>query len=92
MIKVIKEFIVENENGLHARPSASFVKIANEFQSHIEIINENGDFANGKSILGIMCLCASNGDKLKVIAEGHDANDAIFALENLFKNKFENVT
>lgn len=88
MTKVTKEFIVRNENGLHARPSASFVKKANEFQSHIEVTNENGETVDGKSIIGLLCLSASVGSKLKVTAEGQDAEKAIYAIETLFKNKF----
>jgi phosphocarrier protein HPr len=86
--KVTQEFIVENENGLHARPSASLVKKANEFQSHIELCTEDGDPVNGKSIMGIMCMAASQGTKVKVTAEGNDANEAIYALGALFKTKF----
>jgi len=86
--RVSNEFIVENENGLHARPSASFVKKANEFQSYIKVVNENGEIADGKSILGLMCLVAGPGSKLVVSAEGDDAEEAVFALGTLFKNKF----
>lgn len=86
--RVTQEFVVENKNGIHARPSASLVKKANEYQSHIELCNEDGETVNCKSILEIMCLGAANGDKLKVTAEGKDAKEAIFALGELFKNKF----
>jgi phosphocarrier protein HPr len=85
---VTKEFTVENELGLHARPSASFVRIANEFKAHIEVTNEAGDSVNGKSILGLMCLSANKGTRLTVSAKGSDAEDAVFALGKLFKDKF----
>lgn len=90
-MRVIKEFTIENEHGLHARPSASFVKKANEFQSHIEVITVNGDIVNGKSILGLMCLSACKGTKLKIQAVGDDAKEAVYALGNLFKTKFGEV-
>lgn len=86
--KVTQEFTVENENGFHARPSASFVKKANEFQSHIEVVSEDGGIADGKSIVGLMCLAAGPGTKLVVTAVGNDADEAIYALGTLFKNKF----
>lgn len=86
--RVSEEFVIENENGLHARPSASFVKKANEFQSHIQVVNENGEIADGKSIMGLMCLAAGPGAKVTVSAEGDDAEEAVFALGSLFKNKF----
>jgi phosphocarrier protein HPr len=86
--KVTQEFTVENENGFHARPTASFVKKANEFQSHIEVVNEDGQIADGKSIMGLLCLAAGPGAKLKITAEGKDANEAIYAFQTLFKTKF----
>ena len=88
MNKVTQEFIVENELGLHARPSSSLVKKVNEFQSHIEISTEDGEVVDGKSILGLMLLGAAKGTKLKITAEGNDATEAIYALDTLFKNKF----
>jgi phosphocarrier protein HPr len=88
MNKVTQEFIVENELGLHARPSSSVVRKANEFQSHIEIATENGEVVDGKSIFGLMLLGAGKGTKLKITAEGNDAKEAIYALGNLFKEKF----
>jgi phosphotransferase system HPr (HPr) family protein len=88
MNKVTQEFIVENENGLHARPSSSFVKKANEFQSHIEVATEDGERVDGKSILGLMLLGASKGTKLTITAEGNDAREAIYAVGSLFKDKF----
>jgi phosphocarrier protein HPr len=87
-MRVTEEFVIENENGLHARPSASFVKQASMFESHIEVINEEGEVVNGKSIMGLMCLAAGPGTKLKVMADGKDAKQAIYALKNLFKTKF----
>ena len=88
MNKVTQEFIVENEQGLHARPSSSIVKKAGEFQSHIKISTEDGEVVDGKSILGLMLLGASKGTKLKVTAEGNDAIEAIYALGDLFRDKF----
>lgn len=88
MNKVTQEFTVENESGLHARPSSSIVKKANEFQSHIQIVTEDGEVVDCKSILGLMFLGAVKGTKLKVTAEGTDAEEALYALGTLFKNKF----
>jgi phosphocarrier protein len=85
---VTQEFIVENEQGLHARPSASFVKKANEFDSDIEVVSENGEIANGKSIISLLCLTAGKGSKLTITAQGSDAKEAIYALGYLFKTKF----
>lgn len=88
---VTRQFTVENELGLHARPSASFVKKANEFQSQITVENESGESVNGKSIIGLMCLSANKGSRLTISAKGKDAEQAVFALGCLFKNKFGEV-
>ncbi len=91
MKKVTKEFIVKNEKGLHIRPSVEFVSAVNKFHSNIKIYNEIGDITDGRSVLGILCLMASKGTKLKIVAEGNDASDVIKTLNILFKNKFNRV-
>jgi len=81
------EFEIVNEMGMHARPSASFVKLANKFKSDITV--EHNDFSvNGKSILGLLTLAAERGSKLKLIATGTDAKIAIKKLGNLISSGF----
>ena len=82
-----KDFEVSNELGLHARPSASFVKMAQRFKSNI-FVEKDGEVVNGKSILGLMTLAAGKGTKLRIIAEGNDANRAIDELGNLITAGF----
>lgn len=82
-----KELVIENELGLHARPSALFVKTANRFKSNI-FVEKEGEVINGKSIMGLMMLAAGKGTKLKIVAEGADADAAVAALEEIFRNKF----
>lgn len=84
---VKKEIEIINELGLHARPAAMFVKLANEFSSDI-IVEKGSESVNGKSIMGIMMLAAGKGSKIKITAEGPDAKEAVEAIENLIKNKF----
>jgi phosphocarrier protein HPr len=86
-MKITKEFTVENESGLHARPSASFVKQTSKFKSSIEVF-KGDETVDGKSILGLMCLAAGKGSKLKIVADGVDAEDAIYAISALFNSKF----
>ncbi len=78
---------IKNELGLHARPSASFVKTANEFSSDI-FVEKDYMKVNGKSIMGLLMLGASCGSKLKITAEGPDADVALKKLEILVNNKF----
>jgi phosphocarrier protein HPr len=83
----IKTFKLKNKLGMHARPAASFVKIAQQFKSDI-YIERDGQTINGKSILGILTLACPKGGTLTIKAEGIDAQAAMRALENLIENKF----
>ena len=83
------KIIIKNNTGLHARPCSIFVKAANLFKSNIKV-TKNGDSVNGKSILGLMTLAASFGEKITVEADGPDAQDAINALKKVAINEFEN--
>ena len=79
---VEKVVIIKNKQGLHARPAALFVQIANKFASEITIAKGRQKI-NGKSIMGIMMLAAGAGSKVTVIANGEDADRAIIELEKL---------
>ena len=79
---VEKVVVIKNKQGLHARPAALFVQIANKFASDITI-TKGRQKINGKSIMGIMMLAAAVGSKITVIANGDDADKAIVELEKL---------
>ena len=79
---VEKMITIKNKQGLHARPAALFVQIANKFSSDITIAKGRQKI-NGKSIMGIMMLAAGAGSKITVIADGDDADKAIVELEKL---------
>ena len=83
-----KDVVVQNRAGIHARPAASIVKVANKFNSEI-IIKKDNDEINAKSIMGIITLAATFKTALKIIADGDDEQAAVEALYNLFENKFE---
>lgn len=78
---------VINKLGIHARPAALFVKVANKFASDI-IVEKDGEEVNGKSIMGLMMLAAGQGSKLTIAARGSDAEAAVRDLEQLFLQKF----
>ena len=84
---VTKEMVVSNKLGIHARPAAMFVKVANRFTCDI-FVEKDGEQVNGKSIMGLMMLAAGPGCKLTIEAKGNDASDALCELETLMKNKF----
>jgi phosphocarrier protein HPr len=83
----IKTFKLKNKLGMHARPAAAFVKIAQQFKSDI-YIERNGQTVNGKSILGILTLACPHNERLTIRIEGQDVLAAMKALENLIENKF----
>jgi len=73
---------VKNRSGLHARPAALFVQIANKYDAQISV-KKAGQTVNGKSIMGIMMLAASRGSKICITAIGGDAQEAVEELEKL---------
>ena len=77
-----KETAVGAEEGLHARPAAEFVKTAKQFTSDIRVIKGERE-ANAKSALKIMGLGAKKGEKIKIRADGVDAEEAVEALTRL---------
>jgi phosphocarrier protein len=81
----IRQVIVNNPQGLHARPAHALVKLAGRFAAEIEIIR-NEESVDGKSILAILTLAAEQGDQLTIRASGEDAAQAVDALEELFLN------
>jgi phosphocarrier protein HPr len=82
-----RQVTIQNKLGLHARPAMQFVDVANQFQSGIKVCR--GDqTVDGKSIMQMMMLAATEGTALKVIADGDDAAAALDALEKLINEKF----
>jgi phosphocarrier protein HPr len=86
--KVICELVVEikNADGLHMRPAMQFVDVANRFESDITVSNEENS-VDGKSIMQMSMLAATCGTKLKIKAEGADAQEAVDALRELVEEK-----
>jgi len=85
---VTKRVKIQNLKGLHARATATFVKLAETFQSEIMVSKAKGTPMSGKSIMGLLMLAAPLGDTLKITATGPDAEKAVNALVALVKNKF----
>lgn len=86
MASVKKKLIVKNKQGLHARPAALFVQIANKFDARI-IVRRNEERVNGKSIMGILMLGAEKGSEITIEAEGDDASLAILELEKIVNSE-----
>src|SRR5476651_1295302 len=86
--KFAKEIEIINKLGLHARPCAKFVKLANTFRAEVWV-GKDDDTVNGKSIMGLMMLAAGSGSRLLITCEGEDAAAALDAIEKLILSKFD---
>lgn len=84
----MKEFnyVIQDEQGIHARPAGILVKAANEFQSDIQI-DKGGKKGDLKRIFGVMGLGVKKGDNIRVIIEGPDEEAAAQKIETLFKEQ-----
>lgn len=82
------ELTVSNKMGIHARPAAMIVRVANKYAAEVTV-EKDGEQVNGKSIMGLMMLAAGNGSKLRFTAMGKDAEDMLREMSNLFSRKFE---
>jgi len=83
---VKKSMVIRSKMGLHARPAAVFVQIANKYDAEISV-KKGKQLVNGKSIMGLMMLAATRGSKIQIIAKGDDAPEAIAELERLVTSR-----
>lgn len=83
-----KKIIIKNRLGLHARPAALFVQIANKYTSNV-IVRKGKLEVNGKSIMGILMLAAEKGSQVTLRVDGSDADKAILELEKLLSGDME---
>ena len=82
-----REIIISNKLGLHARAAAKLVSTASGFASEV-FLDKAGQKVNGKSIMGVMMLAASQGTMLTLEVTGDDEDAAIAALVALIDDKF----
>ncbi len=85
-----KDIVVSNKLGLHARPAMQFVDVANSFKSDITVhkFGEEPGEADGKSVMQMIILAATEGTKMRIDANGDDADEAVTKLAELFETKF----
>jgi phosphocarrier protein len=83
-----RQFVVINKLGIHARPAAMFVKIANRFGCSV-MVEKDGEEVNGKSIMGLMMLAAGPGSTISVTCEGDESEAALNEIDALIKRKFD---
>lgn len=85
--KVVGYFVVQNDKGLHTRPCTELVKCSCGFESNISLKFQKNR-VNAKSLLGILMLAAPKGARVRIEAEGEDAQFAVSSLQKLAANKF----
>lgn len=82
-----REATIVNQEGLHARPAARIVRLANSFVAEVELAKD-GLAVNAKSIMGVMMLAAECGSSITIRANGPDAEQAVQALAELVASGF----
>lgn len=80
---------VANKMGIHARPAAMIVRVANKYNDTEVWVRKDTEQVNGKSIMGLMMLAAGSGSKLNITALGPSAEALLRELSELFERKFE---
>lgn len=83
----IKEVVVQNQVGLHARPATFFIQKANEYKSSIWVERDSRR-VNAKSLLGVLSLGITKGLNITIIAEGIDEEQAVNDLVELVSVNF----
>lgn len=84
---LVREVTILNQFGIHARPAAMFVKAASRYDAEV-FVERSGNRVSGKSIMGLMTLEASKGTRLRLMAQGADADAMLAELVALVENKF----
>ena len=87
-MKLERQTVVINRLGLHARASAKLVKSAGRYTSSI-LIGNDSETVDGKSIMGLLMLAATQGTTMTITIEGEDAESAMHDIVSLFENRFD---
>ncbi len=83
----VKDVVIQNQVGLHARPATFFIQKANEYKSSIWVEKEERK-VNAKSLLGVLSLGIVGGTTIKIIVDGADEKEALEGLVNLVESGF----
>ena len=85
--RIVRDLVIVNRKGLHARATAKFVQCCEAYEAEITV-SKCGDTVGGSSIMGILTLGAAKGSTIAVTAEGADAEAVLAALTELVANRF----
>lgn len=82
-----QQAVIQNKLGLHARASAKFVGIASSYPCSVQV--QHGDLeANGKSMMSLLTLAASQGKSIVITTDGEHEGKALKALVALVESQF----
>ena len=85
-----RKVTIKNTLGLHARPAMMFVETASKYQADVRVCRtDQSESVDGRSIMQVMMLAATQGTQLEISATGEDAEDAVEALVELVKSNFQ---
>lgn len=87
MSKVTRQIEIINRKGLHARASAKLAELALRLPTNVTVSFE-GESADARSIMDLLCLGAGIGSWVELSAEGADADAALKLVETLFEDGF----
>ena len=83
-----QEVTVVNQLGMHARAAAKFVHLATRYEARVKVARDRREM-DGKSIMGILLLAASQGTRITLAVTGDDEGDAFAAVEDLIARSFD---
>jgi len=86
-VAIVREVVIPNREGLHFRPIMQFVDTAQRFQAQVKVHCE-GRQADSRSPMELLMLVATHGSKIRLEAEGADAEQALEALSALIESGF----
>ncbi len=90
MAKIAVETVLQNKYGFHARPSTTFALLAKQYQAAITVCVD-GIKVDGKSVMALMSLGATRGSRVRIEAEGEDAEKAVAALKSHVDDRFGGI-
>lgn len=86
---VTRELVVQNKMGIHTRPAAQIVRLANRYPDVDVQVSKDDETVNGKSIMSLMMLAAGQGSRLRFACAGVGGAALLDEMEALFARKFD---
>jgi len=83
----VRQVLVANQLGLHARPASQIAREAQGFAASISLVGQ-GQTVDAKSILDVLTLAAGPGSTIEIRASGDDAEAAVERISQLFATRF----